>query len=98
MNTPSYFAMDKFDIDMTSVYEIETETISAYPNPTNGLININATENSTIKLFDINGKLVFSEIASNNTTLINITHFENGVYILSVENNGIAKNKKIVKK
>lgn len=98
MNTPSYFAMDKFDIDMTSVYEIETETISAYPNPTNGLININATENSTIKIFDINGKLVFSEIASNNTTLINMTHFENGVYILSVENNGIAKNKKIVKK
>lgn len=92
--TPSYFAMDNFDGTVAGI-ETNTTEFSAYPNPTNNELNIIVSEQSIIRLFDLTGKLINT---SNSTmTTWNISNLENGIYILSIENNGVISTHKIVK-
>jgi len=94
MNTPAYFAMDNFD---GTVAEIESNTsdFSVYPNPTNGELNISVSNHSTVRLFDLTGKLINSSVTTN--TSWNISDLDNGIYILSIENNGVITTKKVIK-
>ena len=97
MNTPAYFAMDNFDGTVTGVYEESIQT-SAYPNPTNGNLNINKVESANLALYNINGKLVKSEFSNNSFIQWNISDLENGIYFLVIENEGTISTQKIVKK
>lgn len=56
------------------------QKIQAYPNPTTGVVRINA-ENSEISVYDIYGKFLFSEMSSNS---INLANYPAGVYIIKV--------------
>jgi len=94
MNTPAYFAMDNFDGTVTGI-ESNTSDFSVYPNPTNGDLNISVSNNSTVRLFDLTGQLINTSISTN--TSWNISDLDNGVYILSIENNGVITTKKVIK-
>jgi photosystem II stability/assembly factor-like uncharacterized protein len=75
--------------------------ITAYPNPTNGILNINS-ENSLIKeasIFDLLGRQVYNPkfSALNNVTL-NILSLQTGAYILKVtSDSGETETMKIMK-
>lgn len=73
---------------------------SMYPNPTNGIINIKLTDNkegkTTMTLFDIQGRSIVSKSASSLSETIDISHLQDGVYMLSVENGNQKTTKKIV--
>ncbi len=97
MNTPAYFAMDNLTVDFTDVAEHTTNIVSIYPNPTNGVLNINTSNNSLIKLFNINGKLINTTIAQSSVTIFDLSNLENGIYFIQVENNGIITTQKVVK-
>jgi len=94
MNTPSYFAMDNFGGTVTGV-ETNTNEFSVYPNPTNGELNISVSNNSLVSLFDMNGRLI--RTSNTTTTNWNISDLENGLYILTIENNGNISTQKIIK-
>ena len=94
MNTPSYFAMDNFGGTVTGV-ETNTNEFSVYPNPTNGELNISVNNNSLVSLFDMNGRLI--RTSNTTTTNWNISDLENGLYILTIENNGNISTQKIIK-
>jgi hypothetical protein len=98
MNTPSYFAMDNFDGNVAGVEVNLLKELSVYPNPTSGSLNILVDNNSVISLFDINGRLIKTEISNSNLFNWNISNIENGVYILKVENNGKTLTQRIIKK
>lgn len=60
-------------------------SIMVYPNPTKGSININC--NSTIKsveLYDIQGRLLQTDLVNNNQTSIDISTQSKGVYFLKI--------------
>jgi hypothetical protein len=63
-------------------------TISVYPNPAQGLVNItyNTNESAKIGVFDIHGKLIKAitdeDVVGNNTRLVDITQLNKGVYFL----------------
>lgn len=60
----------------------ETE-LSFYPNPTNGLLYFIAEKpGSMIQVYNLNGLLVFEDIAGNTNTLLNLSFLDNGAYIL----------------
>ena len=87
------------DTSTTGIKEaINNNAISLYPNPSNGKITINATNNNainTVNIFDITGTLVFTQVNLNKATAnININHLNTGVYIVEVLS---ANNKSIVK-
>lgn len=92
--TPEYFAMDNFDGTVAGI-ETNSNNYSVYPNPTNGDLNILTSNNSRVKLFDLTGKLINTTV--NSYTSWDISNLDNGIYILSIENNGVITTEKIVK-
>lgn len=75
--------------------------ISAYPNPFNDFFTISTgkTSDYSVKVADINGKIILENIF-NNTDIIDIetSDLESGFYIISVSNNTNTVNLKMVKK
>jgi len=95
-------------IDM-GVYEIQTATgikeqngessFSVFPNPTNGIIQINSTvqsENIFVKIFDISGKLVGIEMLNGGIeNSVDISRLPKGLYFIVVSTDGIKETFKI---
>lgn len=96
-NTPSYFAMDDFTIGFLGLSENSIETISAYPNPTLGQLTVISEPNATLNLYDINGRLVFSDIANSSQTILDLSAIETGIYTLISISNGIPSQVKVIK-
>jgi hypothetical protein len=76
--------------------------IGLYPNPTNGILNVNIpselSENTSIEVFDGLGKLVMKENLSNDLNTINLSKLEDGIYFFKIINNDKAlKVGKVVK-
>ena len=77
-----------------SITDLETnpeDKISVYPNPTNGevFINTKGLTIKTINCYSLNGKLLKTTYHKE-TKMIDLTHLENGIYILQLidfENN-----------
>ena len=71
--------------------------LQVYPNPTNLQFTIETMnlEKQTAKLFDLNGRLLFSLELTSKTT-IDATSLNSGVYNLSIKTGGNIINKKLV--
>ena len=85
--------------NLVSVEENELEKIKLYPNPANNVINISDLENISdyqIAIFDMTGKLMFE---GNESTKIDISLFNEGVYLVKLYNksSGSSKVAKFVK-
>ncbi len=76
--------------------DIETApSITVYPNPTTGRINIAGTEGAQeINLYDISGHKV---LAKTNTNEIDLSVYAPGVYVLRVVANGVSRQVRVVK-
>jgi len=87
-----------FIIDGTSVYpsvggvfddiQIQNIKFTVFPNPAKEVLNINCdVEQAIVQIFDINGKLILTDLAFSNSE-INISELVSGTYIiiLSAEN------------
>ena len=80
----------KYSYDAVGIYEQSgAQALYVYPNPSSDVINIQlqqpAVDNSSIRITDVSGRLVFeSEIASGIQVLqINLTDLAAGSYVLS---------------
>ncbi len=76
--------------------------MSFFPNPTKEILNINfgklTNQKSTIKIIDINGKLVYSTVIENPSIIekINVSKFSKGLYLVNVTSGNKEVTKKIV--
>jgi hypothetical protein len=62
--------------------------IKIYPNPSNGLFNIDypfTNESKVFTITDINGKVVKEGEISKEKTQLNLSEFVNGIYLLRIE-------------
>ncbi len=70
-------------------------TISIYPNPTNGLVNIRAESKiSTVELFDSRGRKL---VVKNNSDTIDFSDYSSGVYFMNVYTDRGVGRQKILK-
>ncbi len=73
--------------------------VKVFPNPTMDVVNINFSNlptNVTIVVYDLSGKKLLSQNLSKATNAINVSDFNNGVYvytILNVDGKSIANGK-----
>lgn len=67
---------------ITDVFEVSESELYGYPNPTAGIVSFNV-DIDYLELFDINGILL--EIQTD-TNIIDLTTYEQGVYIIKVSN------------
>ena len=77
-------------------------SISAYPNPTNNIVNIEGLgqiKKGSIQIINITGQILYTEHISStpNIKQIDISSYYNGFYTIVIENHGIKTYKKIKK-
>ena len=85
--------------DPTNVNQIESN-FSIYPNPSNGIINVQAVEKiNTVNVYNMIGNLVMVRNISNTQTTLDIEKLTNGIYFIELNfDNGSIINSKIIKK
>jgi len=75
--------------------------VFVYPNPVRDILNINITNSqdnvTTGKLYNANGKLVYTGNMISGTNTINMTGFAKGIYMLQLISNTETQNIKIIK-
>ena len=67
----------------------EREKISVYPNPSNGIFNIENEGSTIIEIFDILGNQITTQKANVGTTMVDLNGFTAGIYLakITTENN-----------
>lgn len=79
-----------------SVPKIENSSIAIYPNPSKHTLFISGlTQNSTVSIVDLSGKLLINKQIVNNQ--IDISHLANGFYSVRIVDKNVITTKKFVK-
>jgi len=77
-----------------------TSKIAIFPNPANDMVTINmndlSNEIAEIKIFNVIGTLVKSEILIQNQQQINIGNLSNGIYMLEFKAKGWSEKQKLI--
>lgn len=81
-----------------SVENIKDEfSFSIYPHPANDIVKIdNIPQNSTLKILDINGKILYEHFVQDDYGVVDVSGFSSGIYLLRLENNGNIARKKLI--
>jgi PKD repeat protein len=82
----------------TGTSSISNNKMSISPNPNNGYFKITlpGSEVFEIQVFDMTGQLVHSENRAADVQQIDISHLENGIYMMTVKNSSIQLKSRIL--
>ncbi|MFN5417329.1 MAG: T9SS type A sorting domain-containing protein [Flavobacteriia bacterium] len=80
-----------------SLTENQTEFITIYPNPSNGIFTISnsSSQKFDIRVSDLKGSMVWNSTIGNADQELNLNHLENGSYFVSFSNSSQTFVKKI---
>jgi hypothetical protein len=83
------------NVGLTSLETIKT---SIYPNPAKTELTIVASENASLEITDISGKVIAynSSIVANTTNKIAVSDFSAGVYLVRIYNDNYSKTERVV--
>ena len=97
MLTPSYFCLDNFFAnDTTFTKELAETNIELYPNPARDYMVVNSTDNiESYTIFNLSGEKVIQGIPNSST--INVTDLQSGLYFIVFESKEGRKTSKFVK-
>ena len=81
---------------ITSIHTTaNNNSIKLYPNPTKGVVNIVNANNSNIEVFNINGQKIIEKKNISNYEYINLSNFNDGIYIIRIISGNKITTKKI---
>jgi hypothetical protein len=90
---------DKFTFsNTTGIQGMEAARIAIFPNPSDGIYQIQTPQTGVIRIADIGGKLVLKEQMNSTTHTIDISKQAAGIYILSLQMNDQVFQSKLIKK
>ena len=92
------FISDKDYLLSTDELDFENQSFTLYPNPANNQITIEVIENGNhiVELFDFSGKRLFQKNMNNKKEVIDLSSFQNGIYLVSVRNETTVSNQKLI--
>jgi subtilisin-like proprotein convertase family protein len=83
--------------DYTSIDEALFAGVQLYPNPTSGVINIDADKAYDVEITDANGRVIKKNISTSaGTTSIDLGKVQVGVYFVTLRTNDISKVFRVV--
>jgi hypothetical protein len=82
--------------NILGVEDFNTNEITLYPNPSNGIFTINTQLPTDVVAIDVTGKEVFRLLNINNQTTLNLTQLQKGLYLLKLSNELGEQTKKII--
>jgi len=80
-------------VNNTSIWEIDLDRLSIYPNPCYETAIIESVEETEAQLFDLQGKLLQKFLLRQGRNTISLSNLTKGIYFLRTEKNSL----KIVK-
>ena len=72
---------------------------SISPNPNNGSFEVvlpSITNNTTLEVLDLSGKIIFSEKLTQRKQRLNLNNISRGVYLININQNGSFKTEKLI--
>lgn len=79
-----------------SAISVDNSTVKVYPNPTNGIVSIATIDALDVIVFDTLGKQVYSKLAVENGTQLDLSSLNSGVYFMQLQNDSTKKVEKLV--
>ncbi|GEM_PF-5689751 len=80
----------------TEINASDKVEIKVYPNPTFGKITIEGVSSGTLRIYKMNGQMVFKEKIRADKTQFNLQGYTAGVYLMHIHNSDNLTVKKIV--
>ncbi|MDR0230907.1 MAG: T9SS type A sorting domain-containing protein [Dysgonamonadaceae bacterium] len=99
-NSDEEFEEDKITAENNRIFNVNEE-IRIYPNVTTGIVNIIISDNSVInsvKIYDMWGRLLYNNSNFGNNSILDLSYFNEGMYILKIFSNVGETNHKIIKR
>jgi len=88
----------EFKLGPTAIYESELSSLSIYPNPSTGIINVNGiSEAVDMVITNSHGQLIYSQTIGENTQ-IDLSAQPKGIYFIEFRSANSVKVEKIVVK
>lgn len=84
------------DIDNLALL-IASSNINVYPNPSTGMFTLELMFDSKIEITDVLGKVIITQSLTKGKNAIDLSKYGNGIYMLSLSNNGLISKTKIIK-
>ena len=102
INNPTYFCLDNFTTSPNILTGLSAKSeniqLSAYPNPFNTLLTLTTkSTGASVRVTDISGKIVYSEILTNEVSTLDLANLEAGIYFLELNQEDQKTIKKIIK-
>ncbi|MBL7837787.1 MAG: T9SS type A sorting domain-containing protein [Bacteroidetes bacterium] len=81
----------------TSITAPMVQPLSIYPNPGSGQINISGSDFATVKIYDTNGRLMYSQYSENGHLQVDASTWTKGIYIVTyTAGNSIVSGKLVI--
>ena len=85
------------NVSAKSLDFINTENVIIYPNPLQSTTTIDGASNSTIRIYDINGKILFTKNISSESETIDLSSLQSGLYYAQIHTLSQVHFEKIIK-
>jgi lysyl endopeptidase len=102
--TEVYGETEDYVVNIVSSANLEengVDQVSIYPNPTNGILNINLSkvgiEIQSIELSDVTGRIVAVVVPVNGIVTINMTNESAGIYFVTIKSSEGTLTRKVIK-
>lgn len=98
MNTPAFFAIDDISLQFTGINEMKNKKLVVYPNPATDIVTVQTNSNNgTVQIFDISGKLLNNENYTSETFQLNIANYPAGTYYVVLTSENARQTTKLIK-
>ena len=84
---------------VTGTNQYSHPSISIFPNPTEGILNVNVSAQSTVELSDVTGKVVATKSSANGEQIVfHTSSIPAGIYIVTIKSIGNIFSQKVIVK
>lgn len=83
---------------LLDINDITQEIIALYPNPTNGMVNIENAEGFQVEIYNLLGKVILRKANISQQETIDLSNLTSGVYYVKLQNEKTTEIKKVVVK
>ena len=79
------------------IQKYENDNVAIYPNPATDQVTIVGIPNSTLRIYDITGKMMMTTTIQDNQETINVSHLNSGIYFLELQDKNTKAVRKLIK-
>ena len=78
------------------INEDDISNVNIYPNPASSNLHIECEVNSRINIIDVDGKIIFTQLSTNEVNNIDLSTINSGVYYVNISNSEYNETKKLI--